>query len=214
MLLAGALVAGCAIGVAGTLAMVSSSTHSNQLASGASSKSKPYWFAKNSAEIRLFKASEKSCGLISAKGMRVKLKDGGEERYFKVDYTGGRIEAVQLVDAKGKSTVTQIMPDEPPFVCWPAMLAQQFERGAPSTATAYLIDALGRQPISNDETFVLHMHTQSATVSNLYLQVKDGVITGYSGPDAGSTVWVTPGDLTYDLTQAERDAIQAAVANN
>lgn len=207
----GALVIGCAIGVGSTLGFGLLAKPANPGSSVTVDKTKPFWFAKNSAEIRLFKASEKSCEAIATKGMRVKLKDGGEERYFKVDYNGAPIEAVQIVDSTGQSAVTRIMPDQPPLVCWPNMLAQQFERGAPSTATAYLIDALGRQPISNDETFVLHMHTQSAEVSNLYLQVKGGMISGYSGPEAGSTVWVTDGDLTYDLTKSERDAIQAAV---
>lgn len=216
MTLAGALVAGCAIGVAGTL-VVTGAPRADQLAPAPSSSSvmsERFPFAKSAAEVRLFEASEKSCGLIAATGMRVKLSGGNEERYFKVDYIGGPIEAVQIVDPDSNASATRVMGDLPPYVCWPAMLAQQFERGAPSTATAYMIDSMGSPDGSETEQFVLHMHTQSVEVSNLHLDVEDGLIVGYSGSQPNMQAWVADGDLTYDLTQAERDAIQAAVTNN
>jgi|GEM_PF-4722030 len=173
--------------------------------------------AKNSAEIRLFAASEKSCKLIRSTGMRARQPDGSSVLTALVGFgSGEQVFATVRTEADGTLAAdsAQIFSDGVPVPCMAESLTEQYRRKADPVALGYLIDRLGSPPGGDGiEQFVLHMHTQSSSVSNTGLSVANGLIVGFadSGPVEN---YAADGSITYDLSKDERDAIQLAINPN
>lgn len=207
MPLAGALIAGCAIGVAGTLAFVGAPTASKATPAPTSTVLDPAFpAAKTPDELAVFKASRASCDLINSKGARFTLGAGGSQDVAPVvSDTGEKMQGSIVRDSAGKVVTTWILADAPAYPCYPDATNQQaLARGVDAVAAGFLLE-------TNPETagtYVWHGHMGSSSVGNLHLVVVDGVITQFDEPanDYEGTGYVT--DIRYGLTQTELDEAQ------
>ena len=203
-----ALLFGAALGGAGSLALWGGQ-HSKPVA--AKHLDARFPGAKTAAELALFKASEASCKLIDQKGLQVKYGDGTHRDYVRVKDSSGLSSYVSaLFDTKGNLKSANLMPNMPPEPCWPKSLNEQIVRAPNSGAAKFLVDYLGQG------AYTLHMHQGSSELSNLGLNVADGLVTNFesTGPSVMGGSLVLAKLLSYSVPESERMTIQAAVYPN
>lgn len=213
MPLVGALVAGCAIGVAGTLAFVGVTTASTATPSPTNTVLDPAFpAAKTADELIFFKASKASCDLIATKGARFSLSTGGSMDIAPmVSDTGEKMQGAIIRDASGALSESLILSDAPAYPCYPDATNQQaLARGADAVAATFLLDVDKEYP----GNYMWHGHMGSWDVTNLHMEVKDGLVTSYSvvGYDYKGMGYVA--EIRYGLTQAEIDEAQQIIFPN
>lgn len=218
ILFSSGLVLGVALGLLGVMGLQSTaSTLGLSESTSPAAVNSAYPEAKTMAEVRLFAASEATCGAITEIGMRVTADDGSSEITVNLADADAEPEYAVARFSKLGDLVrdsARLFSDGVPVPCMAASLHQQIERKANPAALAFIVDELGVSAETGGiEQFVLHMHRGSAEISNTYFSIQGGHVVGYSD-SAASNLFAADGSISFDVDPVERAAVRSAIYPN
>lgn len=202
---AGGLLVGTVLSSAADSLYGSSAQVKQSIAASSASIDSGFPAAQNQDQLVLFRASKKACDAINSVGARFDFTDGSTALVGpSKDPSGTTTLAFATYSSSGDLRSSGLFADAPPMPCLPADLNQQVLRGSDNLAVEFLVEP------SAAGTYMWHSHRGGDSLSNIYLTVNAGTISGYSDLGQSGNADSTTSNITYGLSGEDLSRLVSA----